>query len=315
MKAILAAAALAAALSAAHAIDVADSIAPGSPLIGTLEGESERSLLLAPVELRAREGGHVVADSRLFRIRGLRYGFLLGVPPGLPPGSYVVRSAGEEAPVQVVPRAFRLEKIRLDAMLSDLVTRVDPVKEAENLELERLLSGFDVEALWHFGDFVLPVADTRRTSLYGDEREYLLADGGVLVGMHRGVDLAHPAGTPVVAAAAGRVAMAKARVMSGNTVVIEHLPGLYSLYFHLADLDVSVGDRVKTGDRIGTVGATGLATGPHLHWEVRVSRIAVDPQTLLAGTAADGVEARGGQVDTAGLGAIMAATAASEEGR
>ena len=313
MKRMLAAAALAAALPL-FAIDLADSVAPGDPLVGTLDGESERSLLLAVVELREREGDRVVAASRLFRVRGLRYGFVLGVPAGTPPGSYVVRAAGEEAPILVVPRQFRREQIRLDGLLSELM-KSDPLKDAENAQLERLLEGFNVEAFWHTGSFVAPVAGSRRTSLYGDVREYLLVDGNVAVGVHRGLDLALAAGTPVVAAGAGRVVMARERIISGNSVVIEHLPGVYSLYFHLSEMAVAVGDGVKAGDRIGSVGSTGLATGPHLHWEVRVSSVAVDPESMLDGAVAAAWGAPAGQVDRTRLAAIMAASAASEEGR
>ena len=75
--------------------------------------------------------------------------------------------------------------------------------------------------------------------------------------------------------------MASERIITGFTVVIEHLPGLYSLYYHLDSLSVREGQRVSQGDRIGTVGSTGLATGPHLHWEVRSAGVAVDPDLLV----------------------------------
>ena len=60
-------------------------------------------------------------------------------------------------------------------------------------------------------------------------------------------------------------------------MVIEHLPGVFSLYYHLQDIEVKEGQRLFQGQRIGTVGMTGLATGPHLHWELRVSGVAVEP--------------------------------------
>jgi murein DD-endopeptidase MepM/ murein hydrolase activator NlpD len=73
------------------------------------------------------------------------------------------------------------------------------------------------------------------------------------------------------------VVLAKERIITGNSVVIEHLPGVFSLYYHLQDIEVQEGQRLFQGQRIGTVGMTGLATGPHLHWELRVSGVAVDP--------------------------------------
>jgi murein DD-endopeptidase MepM/ murein hydrolase activator NlpD len=86
----------------------------------------------------------------------------------------------------------------------------------------------------------------------------------------------------VVASGSGRVVMAEERLLTGLTVVLEHLPGVYSLYYHLDSLLVRQGDEVQLGQRVGTVGMTGLATGPHLHWELRVSGTAVDPDSLVA---------------------------------
>ena len=68
--------------------------------------------------------------------------------------------------------------------------------------------------------------------------------------------------------------------MTGNSVIIEHMPGLFSLYFHMSVISVAVGDVVEKGQLIGQVGMTGLATGPHLHWEVDACRSPVDPDAL-----------------------------------
>jgi len=75
--------------------------------------------------------------------------------------------------------------------------------------------------------------------------------------------------------------MAEDRILTGLTIIIEHLPGVFSLYYHLDRLDVVPGDAVVAGDAIGTVGSTGLSTGPHLHWELRVAGAAVDPSPYL----------------------------------
>ncbi len=68
------------------------------------------------------------------------------------------------------------------------------------------------------------------------------------------------------------------RVVTGLTVVVEHLPGLYSLYFHLSAIQVSEGQMVERGERLGLSGSTGLSTGPHLHWELVAAGRAVDPE-------------------------------------
>ena len=75
--------------------------------------------------------------------------------------------------------------------------------------------------------------------------------------------------------------MAESRISTGWSVVVEHLPGLYSLYYHMSELSVKEGDMVSQGQLLGKSGATGLATGPHLHWEVRLNGSAVRPEFFL----------------------------------
>jgi murein DD-endopeptidase MepM/ murein hydrolase activator NlpD len=78
------------------------------------------------------------------------------------------------------------------------------------------------------------------------------------------------------------VVLARNRIVTGNSVIIEHLPGVYSLYYHLDSIDAAEGAIVAAGERLGLSGATGLATGPHLHWEIRVSGENTDPDILMA---------------------------------
>lgn len=99
---------------------------------------------------------------------------------------------------------------------------------------------------------------------------------------HAGIDLLASRGTPVAAAAPGRVAFAGfARGGWGKLVVVVHRDGVQTLYAHLSTIDVRRGASVRTGEQLGRVGATGDATGPHLHFEVRVRGAAVDPSTAL----------------------------------
>ena len=99
---------------------------------------------------------------------------------------------------------------------------------------------------------------------------------------HGGADLLSPSGTPVHAPNGGRIAVARDLYFSGNTVVIDHGLGLFSMLAHLSAIDVHEGDRVTAGTVVGRVGATGRVTGPHLHWAVRASGARVDPLALLA---------------------------------
>ncbi|MDR1626240.1 MAG: M23 family metallopeptidase [Spirochaetia bacterium] len=207
------------------------------------------------------------------------------------PGDYslslrAVCEGGEEevfsASVRVLGRDFLGEDIPLNRAMSSLRADSDPRKAAESRELWELLVKTEASSVYHTGRLSPPVAGGfRESAFFGDRRTFLYTDGGKAASIHYGLDYATPRGTPVYAAGAGRVVMAKERVLTGFSVVIEHLPGVYSLYYHLDKIGVKPDQIVKTGEKIGESGFTGLATGPHLHWEVRAAANAVEPKNLL----------------------------------
>jgi len=199
-------------------------------------------------------------------------------------GGYVIR----DIPFTIDHRVFHSETIALDQANTALRTTVDPRRALESQQLWAILNRTGREIL-HMAPFERPLDErwTRRTSMFGSRRVFLYVDGTSDTAIHAGVDYGVPTGTEIWASAGGRVVFARNRLITGNSVIIEHLPGVYSLYYHLDTIAVTEGSLITTGTYLGRSGATGLATGPHLHWEIRVSGENADPDAFLTRTLLD----------------------------
>lgn len=157
---------------------------------------------------------------------------------------------------------------------------LDPDDQAraaeEAAEIAAIYATVTPEQMWD-GPFVVPVAGAADGRNFGHRRVF----NGQPRAPHSGADLTAALGTPVHAANAGRVVLAKALFFSGNAVFVDHGTGVYSVYLHLSEFRVAVGDEVGKGDLLGLAGATGRVTGPHLHWGVRIHDARVDPFSLI----------------------------------
>ena len=236
----------------------------------------------------------------------LRWSAALVAPDALDPGGAVtVRFVGADRTVlatfasRIQPRTFPVESIPLDKEMSLLREKTDARKDREWAQIWGVYEHFDPTFPWGGATISLPVPETVPLSAhFGDTRKYLYFDGSVSVDYHRGVDFAVPVGTAVEAPAPGSVIFVAERMLTGTSVVIEHAPGVYSVYFHLSRALVVPGQGVVTGERIALSGATGLVTGPHLHWEWRVGGVSVDPLELVST----------GLLDTGTVGAVISSS-------
>ena len=177
--------------------------------------------------------------------------------------------------VSVIAKKFPQQKLSVEPKY------VEPSKEAQaRIEEEKRLLG----AIYARRSavpppsepFVAPVTG-EPTSQFGARRVF----NGKPRAPHSGLDLQAATGTPVLAASSGEVAYAGDLYFSGNTVILDHGGGLFTVYAHLSRIDVQVGGRAARGEPLGLSGATGRVTGPHLHWGAKLGETIFDPRALL----------------------------------
>jgi murein DD-endopeptidase MepM/ murein hydrolase activator NlpD len=208
-------------------------------------------------------------------------GIDLETKPGVRPWRTAVVEPGREprsarGTVRFEARRFPVERLTLPRAMVELDPDTERRAQAEALRLAAVLRAASAERLWR-GRFTRPVAGTRPGTGFGARRII----NGRPRAPHSGTDYSAPLGTPVVAVNTGRAALVGEFFFHGRLVVLDHGLGLYTLYFHLDSVTVSEGQRVERGQTLGTVGATGRATGPHLHFAAQVGAARVDPAVLL----------------------------------
>ena len=181
-----------------------------------------------------------------------------------------------EAFIKVVAKKYPTTQLKVEDKYVEL-NKTDLARaNRETKETEAIYAAITKEMLWS-EPFAIPVEGETGGTNFGHRRVF----NGQPRAPHAGADLRARTGTPVHAANRGRVVLAKNLFFTGNTVILDHGLGIYSLYAHLSRIDVKPGDIVSNGQLVGLSGATGRVTGPHLHWGMRVQGARVDPFTLV----------------------------------
>lgn len=248
-------------------------VAPASPV----QGDTLIVVVSVPgsADVRVRWEGRAV---RAFSLPDGSRRALIGTDPNVATGTHrlaVTVIAGTNPPlrlsrsVRIRPGHFAVRNLTLPPSTFGLITPQNLA--AEGRAIGPVLNRRTPEAFW-VGTFQAPSTGLM-DSPYGDQGVY----NGHREWWHQGVDFSASAGAPVVAANAGVVALAQALPLGGNTVVIDHGQGVLTEYLHLSAFAVRAGTRVDRGTLIGRIGATGLVTGPSLHWGLYVNGTWVNP--------------------------------------
>jgi murein DD-endopeptidase MepM/ murein hydrolase activator NlpD len=239
------------------------------------------------------EAGQSVAEPPAVRFQGRRvlvardrtgWVAIVGIPLDTKPGTASLdvdgvgepRSSPVAQPFEVTDKQYPVQKLTIADN-----RKVDPPAE----DMKRIMREQEVitKVRTHFAatgavDLALMLpADAPLSSRFGLRRVL----NGQPRNPHNGLDLAVPRGTPIRATAAGSVTFAGDLFFAGKTVFVDHGQGLISMYAHLDEIGVQVGEQLARGQRLGLSGMTGRVTGPHLHWTIYLNGTAVDPEYFI----------------------------------
>lgn len=211
-----------------------------------------------------------------------RYWALVGVDALTPPGGYALTltavelDSGDRLSMQetftVTAGTFPTYNVVVSEERQSLLA--PKLVEAERKKVNQVFGQVSTERLWD-GLFDPPLrGELRITAPFGQRRSY---SGGPVSSYHSGLDYGADAGTPVFAPITGTVVLAEPLQVRGKVVILDHGLGVFTGFWHLSQIDVEVGQVLSRGERVGLVGNTGLSTGPHLHWEMQVRGVPVNP--------------------------------------
>jgi murein DD-endopeptidase MepM/ murein hydrolase activator NlpD len=214
-----------------------------------------------------------------FAPHGDGYVALVGIDAFTPPGLYTLELGGSGArpwrrftqQLQIESAGFVTQHINVGEEMAALL---DPaVRRNEDAYLATFFDDYSDTRHWS-GLFQYPVRTTVVSGPYGDGRSY---NGGPIEIYHTGVDFAVDVGAPVFTPAPGVVLLSEPLQLRGNVVIIDHGWGVMTAFFHLKSSVVTAGQTIGAGQQIGEAGNTGLSTGPHMHWDLRIHNVTVGP--------------------------------------
>ena len=228
--------------------------------------------------LEGRPSGHFGDQSLQFTPFAEGFVALVGLDAFAEPGDYLLELAGSGSQpwrpmsqiVPVQPGNYGTQYVPVDDN--------PEVRAEEDAFLATIFDRFTEPQQWQ-GIFQAPITTTVISAGYGDARSY---NGGPIEIYHSGVDYAAPVGTPILAPANGTVVFSGTLELRGIVTILDHGLGVMTAYFHQIESLVQVGDVVTAGQVIGKVGSTGLSSGAHLHWDVRVMNVPVDGRQWLS---------------------------------
>jgi murein DD-endopeptidase MepM/ murein hydrolase activator NlpD len=245
------------------AIDLQGDLVPGGMAVGWTEPGAKVLLGETPVMV-APDGLYVIGFGR---DQGPRQQITIILPTG----------EIEQQILSIASRSYEVQ--RIEQLDQNMVTP-DPTTEARikddqaQVKAARSTSSQRRDFL---SDFIWPVTGPI-SGVYGSQRIL----NGVPKAPHFGTDIAAPEGSPIVAPADGVVRLAETGFyLTGGTVILDHGQGVYTSYLHLSAVDVAAGQELRQGERLGKVGKTGRATGPHLHWGLNWNETRLDPALLV----------------------------------
>ncbi|MFN7981434.1 MAG: M23 family metallopeptidase [Vicinamibacterales bacterium] len=249
---------------------------------GNQPGDALALTITTPPDTREVTIAAFSASWPAYRVNERTWEALLGIDLDRKPGPYevVVSSTGASTStarrtVTVVPKRFPRRLLKVAPAFvnppKDQLARI--AKDSEFLSA--VYATVSDVPMWLNG-LQRPVSEVANSS-FGSRSVY----NGEARSPHAGTDFLSPSGTPIHAPAAGRVLGARNLYFTGDTVIIDHGLGVFSMLAHLSRIDVREGQSVAPGDVVGLVGATGRVTGPHLHWALRVGAARVDPLSAL----------------------------------